>query len=742
MDGVNAARYSPAGPSHEPTTSAMDQLNTQTDYEFEGFRLDTVLQVLVCPNGTPVALPARAFDALRFLVERAGELVDKRSLMRALWPSTVVEENNLNQCILAIRKALGETAGERRFILTVPGRGFKFVAPVRAVCAPRAGSASNAPNAPAAGLPPRPDVPNVRELESPTRSRYLIASLAVLAVAAVATAGLLYSFRARPVTSPAEYEALTDVGGSATAPALSPDGRMLAFIEGGTAFLSTGQIYLKLLPDGQPVRLTSLSGPIYAPTFAPDGTRVAYTLVQKREDLLTWDTWTVPITGGEPTLLLGNAAGLGWIGPHELLYSEIRNGLHMGVVTSDDGRGGQRALYFPKHERAMAHYSYLSPDRRSVLLVEMDRAGEWQRCRLIPFSGGSAGTPVGPAGHCLSAAWSPDGKWMYFSADVGGHSHLWRQRVGNSDAEQITFGPTEEQGVAVSPDGHSLVTSLGLQQQSIWIHDANGERRLTTETVASSPWFSADARHLYFLTAQGAANSSDLWRLDLQRGQKEPLLPGFAVMDYDISRDEREVAFAIDRDGEKQLWIAPTDRHAAPKLLMHGADAPRFDNAGHIFFRLLGDKANYLYRAQDDGSSKQRVVDAPILDFLNVSPTGKWVAVHMVIDGNGATSIRGTGNESFRWSRNGWWPVRWSGDGRMLYLEAGPPSNNSFTHGRTLPIALSSDDAAPVIPELPVTQDEGLLPHTTQGFFPGPDRETYVFTRTERRQNVFRIPLH
>src|SRR5262245_32129942 len=123
--------------------SAMDQLNTHTDYEFAGFRLDTVLQVLVSPAGEPIALPARAFEALLFLVERAGELVDKRSLMRALWPNTVVEENNLNQCVLAIRKALGETAGERRFVLTVPGRGFKFVAPVRAVYAARGAMATD-----------------------------------------------------------------------------------------------------------------------------------------------------------------------------------------------------------------------------------------------------------------------------------------------------------------------------------------------------------------------------------------------------------------------------------------------------------------------------------------------------------------------------------------------------------------------------------------------------------------------
>ncbi len=690
----------------------MDQLNTQTDYEFGGFRLDTVLQVLVSTTGEPIALPARAFDALRFLVERAGELVDKRSLMRALWPDTVVEENNLNQCILTIRKALGETAGERRFILTVPGRGFKFVAPVKAVYASR--------------------VAEVGEVKAPVRPRYLNLVLAALLTVSAVTAGALYYFRARPVTSPAEYEAITELGDAATAPALSPDGRMLAFIGGGPAFLSTGQIYVKMLPNGQPVRLTNLPGPIYAPTFTPDGTRVAYTLVQKRQDLLTWDTWTVPVTGGEPALLLSNAAGLGWIGPHQVLYSEVKSGLHMGVVTSGDDRAAQRDLYFPGHERGMAHYSYLSPDRKSVLLVEMDRAGEWQRCRLIPFSGNSTGAPIGPAGHCLSAAWAPDGKWMYFSAEIGGHSHLWRQRYpGATAAEQITFGPTEEEGVALSPDGRSLVTSLGLLQRSIWIHDASGERRITSEKLASDPWLSPDAHRLYFLSAGNAADSADLWRLDIERGQKESLLPGFTVADYDISHDEREVAFAIERNGEKQLWIAPIDRHSPPQLLMHGADAPRFDAAGHIFFRLLGEKANYLYRVRDDGSAKERVVDKPILDFLNVSPNGKWVAVQADVDGSGATSIMGVGNETFRWSRNGWWPVRWSSDGTILYLEAGPPSNDSFSHGRTLPIALT-DGAPPAIPRMPIVASDGLLPHATQGFFPGPDRETYVFTRTER----------
>ncbi|HXP66615.1 MAG TPA: transcriptional regulator, partial [Steroidobacteraceae bacterium] len=110
----------------------MDQSSTPS-YEFAGFRLDTVQQVLSSPAGEPIALPSRAFETLRYLVERAGELVEKSTLMKAVWPRAMVEENNLNQCIFTLRRVLGEAAGERRFILTVPGRGFKFVAAVTVI---------------------------------------------------------------------------------------------------------------------------------------------------------------------------------------------------------------------------------------------------------------------------------------------------------------------------------------------------------------------------------------------------------------------------------------------------------------------------------------------------------------------------------------------------------------------------------------------------------------------------------
>ena len=87
----------------------------------------------------------------------------------------------------------------------------------------------------------------------------------------------------------------------------------------------------------------------------------------------------------------------------------------MGVVTARENRSDQRDVYVPEHERAMAHFSYASPDRKWVLVIEMDHTTAWQPCRLVPMDGSSSGKQVGPQGRCTGAGWSPDGKWMYFT---------------------------------------------------------------------------------------------------------------------------------------------------------------------------------------------------------------------------------------------------------------------------------------------------------------------------------------
>jgi TolB-like protein/DNA-binding winged helix-turn-helix (wHTH) protein len=99
-------------------------------YEFGPFRVDALRRTLL-REGNQVRLPAKAFEILLVLLEEKGRLVEKDELMQRVWPDTVVEENNLTVNMSALRRSLTESPGEHRYVVTVPGRGYQFVAEVR-----------------------------------------------------------------------------------------------------------------------------------------------------------------------------------------------------------------------------------------------------------------------------------------------------------------------------------------------------------------------------------------------------------------------------------------------------------------------------------------------------------------------------------------------------------------------------------------------------------------------------------
>jgi len=168
----------------------------------------------------------------------------------------------------------------------------------------------------------------------------------------------------RPIspTDSSQWVPLTKFPDSVAQPALSPDGRMVAFVRGESSFYGPGQIYVKALPDGEPMPLTNDKLDKMSPVFSPDGSRIAYTTVNPD---FQWDTWTVSVHGGEPQMMLKNASGLVWIGPRRIMFSEMRNGVHMAVVTSDENRAAQRDVYVP-HNEPRHGAPFLSITRRQM----------------------------------------------------------------------------------------------------------------------------------------------------------------------------------------------------------------------------------------------------------------------------------------------------------------------------------------------------------------------------------------
>lgn len=154
-------------------------------FEFGSFRLDPANQTLL-RDGTPIQLTPKVFSTLVLLVEHRGRLVEKDEFMRRVWPGTFVEDAALAESVSRLRRALGEPDGQA-LIVTVPKRGYRFVAEVRTIPATEPIGAGGSPEAAAPG----------GARASPARSLAIALGLAILALGALS----LYVMRRGVVTA-------------------------------------------------------------------------------------------------------------------------------------------------------------------------------------------------------------------------------------------------------------------------------------------------------------------------------------------------------------------------------------------------------------------------------------------------------------------------------------------------------------------------------------------------------------
>jgi serine/threonine protein kinase/Tol biopolymer transport system component len=592
-----------------------------------------------------------------------------------------------------------------------------------------------------------------RATPSRLKRRAYFGVTAILLLAAATVAFLFYP-RSPGLPAPSnEWQQLTFFTDSVVYPALSPDGHMLTFIHGDNSFFGAGQVFVKLLPDGQPVELTHDALSKLNPVFSPDGSRIVYSTAAG-----DWNEWQVPVMGGEPQMLMPNASSLSWVERgKQIMFSEIvGGGLHMVLVTTDEDRGNRREIYSPPGERGMIHNSFLSPDGKWALVVEMSNRGDILPCRVVPFQGGGESHVVGPPGSpCLAGAWSPDSKWVYVCAANGNESHVWRQKLMNGEPQQITFGPTSQVGIAMASDGKSFITAVGSRDTSVLLHDKDGDHAISSQGSASAPSFSADGKSLYYLLSNGQSPVGELWMKDLASGKTERLLPSISTRSdsvaqtpFAVSHDGKQVAFASnDLNGHSGVWIAQTNRRSSPvRISPAGAtdDSPRFLPDGDVVFRSSEGGSNFLCRMKSDGSGRRKINSQPILDAVSVSPDGRWIVASASNHGSESTAVLDAfavdGSTVVHLCQT-YCGLTWDITGKFAYVYF----QSATAKGETYVLPVQSDTGLPKLPPGGFARQEELVKEKPAAILPklhsAASPQLYAYTVENTRRNLYRIPL-
>jgi hypothetical protein len=340
---------------------------------------------------------------------------------------------------------------------------------------------------------------------------------------------------------------------------------------------------------------------------------------------------------------------------------------------------------------------------------------------------------------------------MYLTSDAGGAFHIWRQPFSEGEPQQVTSGPTEQEGIAMAPDGRSFITTVGLRQRAVWVRDSKGDRQVSLEGDAYDPLFTADGKRLCFRIG----SSGEIWIADVESGRSEPLLPGISTAGrfqaYDLSRDGRQIVLAsLDPSGKPRLWVAPLDRSSPPRQVPNvEGHQPLLGPDGEIFFRALEGKSGFAYRVRPDGTGLRRVSDFPVYLMQGVSPDGKWLVARFEVPRQYAAvttmAVPLAGGEAVRIA--GWAvseAMKWSPDGRRLGIFGGGGMAGGL--GRTYVVRLPPGRSLPDLPpggfraasELEKLPGVQVVPSIDCA--PGPG-DVVAFSRETVTRNLYRIPI-
>ena len=557
--------------------------------KFGTFELDLAAGELR-KNGMKVRLQEQPFRLLALLTQRPGEVVSREELREKLWQSdTYVDfDNSLNTSASKLRDALGDSASSPRFIETLPRRGYRFLAPVQSV------NDENKP--PGSGQDPERETGQgspASQLGSDLEQQNRRLRLALFAMGGLFLAVLvvLLSFWQRsPDLADSQllrFSLLRD--DLRSQPAISPDGRHVAFIAGP----GNGRLWIWDLDREEPRELEGTDGAV-VPFWSPDSAEVGFfvgrelkrissqggavaTLCQMPAQLRLMGSWsedgsTIVFSSGNPGRIYEVSAMGGkpklLIQPEE---SEKNRNFFAPVLLPTSN--GQRALVFLIGERTANQLVIqdLATGEREILSAEANRPAYCSSGHLLytakgmlwalPFSADSLTSqgeafPVRERPGFTSV--SREGTLLHQKGGVNAYRIVWRDREGNrlGDIGQ----PQPRMGyAALSPDQrHAAVRATEEGNSDIWIHDSLGatKTRLTTDpTDDYRPVWDPKGERIAFVS-----NRDDNWDIFAQpvpgSGSAIPLVASpLHEFVTDWSRDERFIIyFVVDPPNSDDLW--------------------------------------------------------------------------------------------------------------------------------------------------------------------------------------------
>jgi Tol biopolymer transport system component/DNA-binding winged helix-turn-helix (wHTH) protein len=596
---------------------------------FGEFELDPVAYELR-KRGRRIKLQPIPMELLLLLAGRNGELV-RRGELSQIWDSDdpADVERSINTAVRKIRQALGDDADRPRFIETVPGKGYRFIA---AVSEPERERGS-----PVAAVPSH-DTDGSARKQPVALAWYGVAFFGIGVLAAAA----LWMRTPREAKSMA-VAPFTALPGSEFTPAFSPDGTQVAF--GWDSADQVRRLHVKASAGGIERRLTSASESDSYPAWSPDGRFIAFLREDARQAVSLWVT---PATGGGErkicSLSHAKPASISWSADGSALaVADSDPPAPSGIYLVSRESGERRRLTTAPNATSGDSQPAFSPDGRTLAFLRSPGSLQGGSPYLLRVnrSGIPIGEPVAIASRrmdLISVTWSADGG----SLICGVRGGLVRIPVRGGVAEPLPFQDAANPSVARS--GRRMVYARSVEQTAIFRVPGPGRPGASAELIVSSrfngaPKYSPDGKRIVFMSDR--TGGAELWLTDSD-GQHANQLTSFGRATLGSPRwspDGRRVAFDSTADGPAKIyWIAAEG--GAPRRITSGGSSdvrPSWSRDGAwIYFGSNRSGQWEIWKTSPDGEAPVQVTqtggreafqdsDGKFLYYVKAAPTpGIW----------------------------------------------------------------------------------------------------------------------